>query len=95
MLEAFSVNEAAAIAEVSPDTIRTALEKKVRWLRHSKRKTGNAVRMYEFSVGDVLFVKVLVEFPFPLSKEDKQSLAKILCCVETVGRHDGPERDRI
>lgn len=76
MLEAFSVNEAAAIAEVSPDTIRTALEKKS-MAPSFKRKTGNAVR-YQFSVGDVLFVKVLVEFPFPLSKEDKQSLAKIL-----------------
>jgi uncharacterized protein (DUF433 family) len=76
MLEAFSVNEAAAIAEVPPDTIRTALEKKS-MAPSFKRKTGNAVR-YRFSVGDVLFVKVLVEFPFPLSKEDKQSLAKIL-----------------
>jgi uncharacterized protein (DUF433 family) len=76
MLEAFSVNEAAAIAEVPPDTIRTALEKKS-MAPSFKRKTGNAVR-YRFSVGDVLFVKVLVEFPFPLSKEDKKSLAKIL-----------------
>jgi uncharacterized protein (DUF433 family) len=76
MLEAFSVNEAAAIAEVPPDTIRTALEKKS-MAPSFKRKTGNAVR-YRLSVGDVLFVKVLVEFPFPLSKEDKQSLAKIL-----------------
>src|SRR5579863_7765811 len=76
MLEAFSVNEAAAIAEVPPDTLRTALEKKS-MAPSFKRKTGNAVR-YRFSVGDVLFVKVLVEFPFPLSKEDKQSLAKIL-----------------
>lgn len=76
MSEVFSVNEAAAIAEVPPDTIRTALEK--RSVAPSfKRKSGKAVR-YEFSVGDVLFVKVLVEFPFPLSKEDKQSLAKIL-----------------
>lgn len=76
MAELFSVSEAAAIAEVSPETIRTALEKKsVAPL--SKRKTGKAVR-YQFSAGDVLFVKVLVEFPFALSKEDKQSLAKIL-----------------
>lgn len=28
MAELFSVNEAAAIAEISPETIRTALEKK-------------------------------------------------------------------
>ncbi len=76
MPEVFSVNEAAAIAEVPPDTIRTALEKKS-VAPSFKRKSGKAVR-YQFSVGDVLFVKVLVEFPFPLSKEDKHSLAKIL-----------------
>jgi uncharacterized protein (DUF433 family) len=76
MLELFSVNEAAAIAEVSPETIRTALEKKS-VIPTYKRKTGKAVR-HQFSIGDVLLVKVLVEFPFPLSKEDKQSLAQIL-----------------
>jgi uncharacterized protein (DUF433 family) len=76
MSELFSVSEVAAIAEVSQETIRTALEKKS-VTPSFKRKTGKAVR-YEFSVGDVLLVKVLVEFPFALSKEDKQSLAKIL-----------------
>jgi hypothetical protein len=76
MTEFFSVSEAAAIAEVSPETIRTALEKKT-VAPSFKRKTGKAVR-YQFSVGDVLLMKVLVEFPFALSKEDKQSLAKIL-----------------
>lgn len=74
--ELFSVSEAAAIAEVPPETIRTALEKKS-VAPSFKRNTGKAVR-YQFSVGDVLFMKVLVEFPFALSKEDKQSLAKIL-----------------
>jgi len=39
MPELFSVNEAAAIAEVSPETIRTALEKKSVKPSH-KRKTG-------------------------------------------------------
>src|SRR5215472_7937147 len=76
MAELFSVSEAAAIAEVSPETIRTAMEKKS-VAPSSKRKTGKTVR-YQFSVGDVLFVKVLVEFPFALSKEDKRSLARIL-----------------
>lgn len=76
MAELFSVNEAAAIAEVSPETIRTALEKKSVKPSH-KQKAGKAVR-HRFSAGDVLLVKVLVEFPFPLSKEDKQSLAQIL-----------------
>ncbi len=76
MPELFSVNEAAAIAEVSPDVIRTALEKKAVTPSH-KQRVGKAVR-HQFSAGDVLFVKLLVEFPFPLSKRDKQSLAQIL-----------------
>lgn len=76
MTELFSVSEAAAIAEVSPETLRTALDKKS-VAPSSKRKINKAVR-YQFSAGDVLLVKVLVEFPFALSKEDKQSLAKIL-----------------
>jgi uncharacterized protein (DUF433 family) len=76
MNELFSVNEAAAIAEVSPETIRTAMEKKSVKPSH-QRKAGKAVRHW-FSAGDVLLVKVLVEFPFPLSKEDKQCLAQIL-----------------
>ena len=76
MAELFSVNEAAAIAEVSPETIRTALEKKA--VTPSRRqRVGKAVR-HQFSIGDVLLVKLLVEFPFPLSKRDKQSLAQIL-----------------
>jgi uncharacterized protein (DUF433 family) len=76
MPELFSVNEAAAIAEVSPDVIRTALEKKAVTASHRQR-VGKAVR-HQFSIGDVLFVKLLVEFPFPLSRRDKQSLAQIL-----------------
>ena len=42
-----------------------------------QQKAGKAVR-HQFSAGDVLFVKVLTEFPFPLSKQDKQSLAQVL-----------------
>jgi uncharacterized protein (DUF433 family) len=76
MPELFSVNEAAAIAEVSPNVIRTALEKKAVTPSRSQR-VGKAFR-HHFSVSDVLFVKLLVEFPFPLSKRDKQSLAQIL-----------------
>ena len=76
MVELFSVNEAAAIAEVSPEIIRTALEKKSVTPSH-QRKTGKAVR-HQFSVGEVLFIKLLAEFPFPLSKQDKHSLAQVL-----------------
>jgi hypothetical protein len=37
MAELFSVNEAAAIAELSPDTIRTALEKRSVTPSHKQR----------------------------------------------------------
>jgi uncharacterized protein (DUF433 family) len=76
MAELFSVNEAAAIAEVAPGTIRTALEKKSVKPSQTAR-AGKAIR-HRFSAGDVLLMKVLFEFPFPLSKQDKQSLAQIL-----------------
>jgi uncharacterized protein (DUF433 family) len=76
MIELFSVNEAAALAEVSPDLLRTALEKKS-VVPSYKLKVGKAVR-HRFSARDVLLVKIMTEFPFPLSKEDKQSLAQIL-----------------
>ena len=76
MAELFSVSEAAAIAEVSPEIIRTALERKSVTPSH-QRRTGKTVR-HQFSVGEVLFIKLLAEFPFPLSKQDKHSLAQIL-----------------
>jgi uncharacterized protein (DUF433 family) len=76
MAELFSLDEAAAIAEISPDIIRTALEKKSVVPSH-QRKTGKAVR-HQFSADDVLLVKVLTEFPFPLSRHDKRSLAQVL-----------------
>ena len=76
MAELFTLDEAAAIAEIEPNTVRTALEK--RTVTPSRKiKTGKAVR-YRFSEGDLLFLLVLTEFPFPLSKEDKNSLAKVL-----------------
>src|SRR5256886_2290789 len=51
MAEFFTLNEAAAIAEIEPDTVRTALEK--RTVAPSRKiKTGKAVR-YRFSEGDV------------------------------------------
>jgi uncharacterized protein (DUF433 family) len=71
-----SLSEAAAIAEISPETIRTALEKKSVKPSHMSR-VGKAVRL-QFSAGDVLLLKLLAEFPFPLSRQDKQSLAQIL-----------------
>jgi Transposase DDE domain group 1 len=62
--------------EIEPDTVRTALEKRA-VTPSRKIKTGKAVR-YRFSEGDVLFLLVLAEFPFPLFKEDKDPLAQVL-----------------
>jgi uncharacterized protein (DUF433 family) len=76
MAELFTLDEAAAIAEIAPGTIRTALEKKVVTPARKVRK-GKVFR-YFFSEGDVLFLLLLTEFPFPLTKEDKESLAKVL-----------------
>ena len=92
MAELFTLDEAAAIAEIEPDTVRTALEK--RSVTPSRKiKTGKAMR-YRFSEGDVLFLLVLAEFPFPLSKEDKDSLAQVLAHGSKSARHwvsDGPD----
>src|SRR6516164_1028760 len=92
MAELFTLDEAAAIAEIEPDTVRTALEKRA--VTPSRRiKTGEAMR-YRFSEGDVLFLLVLAEFPFPLSKEDKDSLAQVLAHGSKTARHwvsDGPD----
>lgn len=76
MNEYFSLAEAAAISELSPEAIRTALEKNTIPLSN-KRRAGKAVR-HQFSFEDVLLLTVLVEFPFPLSKEDKAALRSLL-----------------
>jgi len=92
MAELFTLDEAAAIAEIEPDTVRTALEK--RSVTPSRKvKTGKAVR-YRFSEGDVLYLLVVTEFPFPLSKDDKDSLAKVLAHGSKTAKHwtsDGPD----
>src|SRR5215467_10768713 len=56
MAELFTLDEAAAIAEIEPDTVRTALEKRA-VTPSRKIKTGKAMR-YRFSEGDVLFLLV-------------------------------------
>lgn len=85
MAELFTLDEAAAIAEVEPDTFRTALEKKS--VTPSRRvKTGKAVR-YRFSEGDVLYLLMITEFPFPLKKEDKDSLAKVVARGSKTAKH--------
>jgi len=54
-----------------------------------KLKTGKVVR-YRFSEGGVLFLLVITEFPFPLKKEDKDSLAKVLAHGGKTAKHGLP-----
>lgn len=85
MPELFTLDEAAAIGEIEPDTVRTALEKKS-VVPARKVKTGRVVR-YRFSEGDVLFLLVLTEFPFALTKEDKDALADVLAHGSKTAKH--------
>ncbi len=71
----FSLREAAAIAEIPESTIRTAIEK--RSIRPPSSRVGKAVR-YEFDLNELLFIKLLTEFPFSLPKEDKDSLRRLV-----------------
>ncbi|MGH9693566.1 MAG: DUF433 domain-containing protein [Bryobacteraceae bacterium] len=76
MPELFTLAEAAAIAGIPAATIRTAIEKRSFTPKHRKR-VGKANR-HRFSEGDLLLMKTLAQFPFPLSKSDKAALAQVL-----------------
>ena len=75
MMKNFSLREAAAIAEIPESTIRTAIEK--RSIAPHSSRVGKTIR-YEFDLNELLFIKLLSEFPFPLPKEDKLSLRRLL-----------------
>lgn len=76
MSKSFTLAEAAAISELSPESIRTALEKN-RFPLSRRRKVGKAIR-HEFSFQDLFLLKVLVDFPFPLSHQDKAALQDLI-----------------
>jgi hypothetical protein len=68
-------DEAAAIAEIPESAIRTAIEK--RSISPRASRVGKSTR-YEFDLSELLFMKLMSEFPFPLPKQDKDSLRQIL-----------------
>jgi len=68
---AFSLKEAAAIVDVPEPFVRKAIETKT--LRPRAVSSGRAVR-YRFSVKDMLFLKLIGEFPLGLDKSDKAAL---------------------
>src|ERR1700761_5203091 len=71
----FSLREAAATDEIPESTIRTAIEK--RSITPPSARVGKSLR-YEFDVNELLFIKLLTEFPFSLPKEDKDSLRQLV-----------------
>jgi uncharacterized protein (DUF433 family) len=71
----FSLREAAAIAEIPESRIRTAIEK--RSITPPSSRVGKSIR-YEFDLNELLFIKLLTQFPFSLPKEDKDSLRQLV-----------------
>jgi uncharacterized protein (DUF433 family) len=71
----FSLREAAAVAGIPESRIRTAIEK--RSITPPSSRVGKSIR-YEFDLNELLFIKLLTEFPFPLQKEDKDSLRQLV-----------------
>jgi uncharacterized protein (DUF433 family) len=74
-MKGFSLREAAAIAEIPESTIRMAIEK--RSIAPQASRVGKSIR-YEFDLNELLFIKLLSEFPFSLPKEDKESVRELL-----------------
>jgi len=74
-MKGFSLREAAAIAEIPESAIRTAIEKRSIFPQASR--VGKSMR-YEFDLSELLFMKLMSEFPFSLPKQDKNSLRQIL-----------------
>jgi uncharacterized protein (DUF433 family) len=74
-MKGFSLREAAAIAEIPESAIRTAIEK--RSISPQASRVGKSMR-YEFDLSELLFMKLMSEFPFSLPKPDKDSLRQIL-----------------
>jgi uncharacterized protein (DUF433 family) len=76
MSEFFTLAEASAISELSPETIRTILEKN-KFPLSRRRRVGKAIR-HEFSFQDLFLLKLLVDFPFPLSHRHKTALQDLV-----------------
>ena len=71
----FSLKEAAAIADIPEHEVRKAIEAKT--VRPFVASAGRSPR-YRFVTNDLLFLKLLIGFPFPLRREDKAALHDIV-----------------
>src|SRR5579883_2351299 len=75
MSAVFSLKEAAAIAEIRERDVRKAIEAKA--IHPSNIRAGRAPR-YRFTARNLLYLKLLANFPLPLGREDKQALREIV-----------------
>jgi uncharacterized protein (DUF433 family) len=66
-----SLKEAAAIVDLPEPFVRKAIESKT--LRPRSVSSGRAVR-YRFALDDMLFLKLIGEFPLGLDRDDKAAL---------------------
>lgn len=71
----FSIKEAAAIADVSERTLRKAIETNT--VRPKVVSTGPA-RYYKFGVTDLLYLKLIATFPFPVGRNDKEAWRELI-----------------
>ena len=77
MASDFSLKEAAAIVEVPEPVVRKAVEAKTVRPRRVLTRSGRAPR-YRFGVKDMLFLKLMADFPLALSRQDKTALRDLI-----------------
>lgn len=75
MTPGFSLKEAAAVAGVPEPVIRKAIEAGT--IRPCAVTSGLMPR-YRFGVKDMLYLKLLSDFPLPLDREDKAALRRLV-----------------
>jgi uncharacterized protein (DUF433 family) len=75
MPDGFSLKEAAAITALPESTLRVAVERK--FIAPRAKSVGKATR-YAFYVKDLVFIKLLSDFPLDLDRDDKEALRQIL-----------------
>ena len=68
----WTIREAAAIANLSPKTIRAMIERE--GLRPASTGEGGKRHGHLFSLRDLMYLKLRAEFPFALRKADKAAL---------------------
>ena len=72
----WTIREAAAIADLPAKMIRNVIDRE--GLQLSPSHHGRSDERHLFTLRDLMFLKLLGEFPFALSKEDKAALEELV-----------------